>query len=247
MRHSITPVMNWKQRRRHGISMSRRQFVVLQQLEQSKLNGFEFMDLQGVHKNTLNFLQREDYIFASPGIDGTRYKITYRGLKVLRIFEQPTRNFDDMCPTCCERPKHFYNTGRKAGYCKECLGEMSKRAYKRKGYGIRQDRMCSRCRKFPVHVRKNGRAITYCMHCKNVLGRRQKKRMHKRNIRRIAAGELLPCLRPGCNEQRYHTANTVYDWCHKHYREYMNDYHQRKAATRPKKPLGRPKKVVPTS
>jgi hypothetical protein len=121
---------------------------------------------------------------------------------------------------------------------------MSTRRYKLRIYGIRHDRMCSRCHKFPVHVRPSGRAITYCLHCKNVLNRREKRRMHKRNIQRIAAGELLPCAREGCNEQRYHSANTVYDWCHKHYREYMNDYCRRKAADRPKKPLGRPKKAV---
>lgn len=166
-----------------------------------------------------------------------------RGLNALHIFEEPTRRYDDLCPSCCERPKHHYSTGRKAGYCKECLKNSSRRRYKLKLYGIRHDRMCSRCHKFPVHVRPSGRAITYCLHCKNVLGRREKKRMHKRNIRRIANGELLPCRREGCNEQRYHSDNTVYDYCYAHYREYMNDYHQRKAASRPKKPIGRPKKV----
>lgn len=245
--HSIAPVLHWKQRRRSGIVMSHRQMEILQFLDQSKRSGFEFVKLPKIHIKTLNAMIDADWIFASPGHDGIRHKITARGLKALHIFEQPTRRFDDLCPSCCERPKHHYKTGRKAGYCRECMSDLAKRRYKRAGYGIRQDRLCSRCHKFPVHVRASGRAITYCMHCKNVLGRREKKRMHKRNIQRIANGELLPCRRPGCNEQRYHTPNTVYDYCYVHYREYMNDYDRRRAASRPKKPLGRPKKVQASS
>jgi hypothetical protein len=223
--------------------MSRKQMTILQFLAQSKQSGFEFVKLPKINAKTLRVLIEFDWIFASPGFDGIRYKITARGLKVLHIFEQPSRHFDDMCPSCCERPKHRYGTGRKAGYCHECLQDLAKRRYKRVGYGIRQDRMCSRCHKFPVYVRPNGRVITYCLHCKNVLNRREKRRMHKRNLQRIANGELLPCGRDGCNEQRYHTANTVYDLCYVHYREYINDYCRRKAASKPKKPLGRPKKI----
>ena len=243
MRHSIAPVANWKQRHRHGMCMSHKQMTILQFLEQSKRAGFEFAELPKIDPRTLRSMAEQDWIFASPGLDGIRYKITARGLKALHIFEQPTRRFDDMCPSCCEQPKHRYSSGRKAGYCRECLRDLAKRQYKRKGYGIRQDRMCSRCGKFPVYVRPSGRAITYCLHCKNVMNRREKRRAHKRNIARIAAGEHIPCIRAGCNEPRYHSENTVYDYCYAHYREYMNDYYRRKAANRPKKPIGRPKKV----
>jgi hypothetical protein len=218
---------------------------ILQFLEQSKQADYEFVELPKVHPKTLRVMAERDWIFASTGIDGsTRYKITYRGVQALHIFEQHPRRFDNLCPSCCERPKHVYGTGRKAGYCRECLRDLAIRRYKRAGYGIRADRMCSRCRKFPVYVRPSGKVITYCLHCKNVMNRREKKRAHKRNLRRIAAGELIPCIRPGCNEPRYHSQKTVYDYCYAHYREYMNEYCRRKAAARPKKPIGRPKKVT---
>ena len=230
-RHSTAPVENWKQRHRYGMTMSQRQMQILQFLEQSKRQGFEFVTLPKLHPKTLRVMQEQDWIFASPGEDGTRYKITLRGIKALRIFEQPTRRFDDLCPNCCDRPKHRYSTGTKAGYCLDCIHELAARAYKRRGYGIRPDRLCSRCHKFPVYVRPSGKVLTYCLHCKNVMNRREKKRAHRRNLARIANGEHIPCICKGCNEPRYHTQKIVYDYCYAHYREMQNDYNRRKKAS----------------
>jgi hypothetical protein len=234
----------WQLWRRDLPSMTSNMMPVLQFLREAKQQGWAFQLLVDVNKKTRRVLTERDWIFESKGPDGLKYAITERGLNALKVYEPVLKRDDGICPTCNEQPVHYYSTGRKAGYCKECLCDLARRRYKRAGNGIRQDRMCSRCRKFPVHVRPSGRAITYCMHCKNVLGRRQKKRMHRRNIKRIQNGEFLKCGREGCNEPRYHSENTVYDWCHQHYREYINDYMHRKNAGKPAGKIGRPKKVI---
>lgn len=88
--------------------------------------------------------------------------------------------------------------------------------------------MCSRCGKRPVHVRASGRVITYCLHCNNLIKRRAKKRWHKNKLKRIQAGEVLLCTRPGCTHPRHYTSKTVSELCLEHYREWHNDYRQRK-------------------
>lgn len=233
----------WQRGRRGLPQMTSYMMPVLQFLRDAKREGWTFVALDKVHGKTLNTLLERDWVFESVGIDGSvKHSITERGLQALKVYEPKLRRDDGMCPECEGQPVHRYKSGRKAGYCKDCLSKRAKDNYVRRVGQARPDRLCSRCRKFPRYVRPSGRCIPYCLHCKNVLGRRQKRRMHKRNIKRIQNGELLPCLREGCNEQRYHSQNTVYDWCHKHYREYMNDYYKRKNEGKPPKPLGRPKK-----
>ncbi len=172
------------------------------------------MHLPDVHGRTLWSLLNRDWIFKSPGLDGVRYKLTGRGLKALKVYEPTLRRDDGICPACGIRPRNVYPGGREYGYCAEC-----EREHKREG-------LCPRCKERPKHVARTGRVASYCLQCKAERAKDERKRKHQRLLERIAAGEHIKCLK--CDQPRYHTQNTVYDYCYEHYWQYMNEYNDRR-------------------
>ena len=96
--------------------------AVLQRLRDANNDGRKFIHLDDVHGRTLRSMETRDWIFSSPGLDGTRHCITGRGLKALAVYEAPSKKRDDgLCPACGTNPIHYYATGKRAGYCERCL------------------------------------------------------------------------------------------------------------------------------
>src|SRR5690242_4509009 len=118
---------NWQRRLQGYAPMSAKSMAVLQHLLVAKAQEWPFVSLDHVHKRTLNALFEADLIAESIGADGVRYKITARGERTLQAYSRPSRRTDGICPTCGERPKFFYSTGRRAGYCRECEAELTRR------------------------------------------------------------------------------------------------------------------------
>lgn len=185
-----------------------------------------FIHLPGVHGSTIKSLLARDWIFASPGSDGTRYKITGRGLKALMVYEQTLRRSDHICPVCGVRPRHVFPNGREYGYCAECDREHKHKQWKLKGKQLKPDGLCPRCKVRTRHVTRNGTIRAYCNVCKKEMAKEERKRKMQRLLARITAGEHIKCLK--CDQPRYHTQNTVYDYCYEHYWQYMNEYNDRR-------------------
>ena len=201
--------------------------AVLQRLRDANQDGRKFIHLDDVHGRTLNSLERRDWIFSSPGLDGTRYCITGRGLKALDVYEAPSkRHTDGLCPRCRKNPLHQYSSGKTAGYCYQCLKKRSK-TYK--GRRVNPNRLCSRCHKRPVHISSSGRARTYCTSCEKESRKEERARRIARRFEAIAQGNPPLCVLPHCNEPIYYTTNTAYDYCYKHYREEQNRAAARRA------------------
>lgn len=126
-------IIGWRSRRRAGVRMNAVCYIVLEYLLANKRDGIPFAPVD-VHGNTLNTLIEQDWIVASPGIDGqTLYKITSRGEQAFRLFAAPpAKRTDGICPACGERPKARYPGGGKVGYCDECRREYDRRKNARK-------------------------------------------------------------------------------------------------------------------
>lgn len=224
--------IHWKgrQAKRVGLpSMSRVQMQILRFLRDSEDAGFPFADLPGIHGRTINTLVRHDWIFPSKGIDGSVcYKITGRGRKAMEAYETKPYRLDGICRRCNKRPRKVSANGNLQGYCAECKREMERSRYRREGYGLRSDVPCSRCKTRPRHRRASGAVITYCIECSREVRKEGKQRAKVRLLEKLRAGEFVPCIRCG-EAPRYHTPNSVYDYCHKCYREMQNSYLRRKA------------------
>lgn len=217
----------WSNRKRRDLPLCTPPMMkVLLELRAAAEADSPFIHLPGVHSRTLRSLLNRDWIFKSPGSDGTRYKVTGRGLKALKVYEPTLRRTDDICPTCGIRPKKVYPGGSKGGYCDECEREHKRKQLKLKGKQLNPDGLCPRCKERPKHKTRKGGVRSYCNVCKKELAKDERKRKHQRLLERIAAGEHIKCLK--CDEPRYHTQNTVYDYCYKHYRQYMNEYNDRR-------------------
>lgn len=227
----MKPVENWTQRERHGMVMTRREMGILQYLHQAKERDSEcpFADLPGVHKLTIRALMRKGWIFISPGkgLDTPKYYISEQGERALRIFEQPPRRYDGICPSCNERPVHISSSGRRTGYCLECGNELSRRKYHHGvPKGSEDNSVCPRCNKRPRHVLPGGKQITYCEHCNRVMKRRNKRKNKQRKMELARRGELL-CIR--CKAKpRHYTDKSVYDYCEDCWHQYMREYNDRR-------------------
>jgi len=223
--------------------MTSNMMTVLEFLQQAQAEGWEFVSVDSVPPQTLKSLVNRDWIFASAGADGTRYKITDRGRRAFKAYSQtPPHRFDDICPTCQIRPKHVRKSGMKEAYCLECANETKRKAYALKRPNVKEGRMCSRCGKRPVHTHSGGRAITYCLHCKNVRNRRRKRQDRKKDVALAQQGVVKLCARPGCTRPRHVSPSSVLDWCREHYREWYNEYRHKKKAGRTPGKIGRPRK-----
>lgn len=221
----MKPATYWARERR-GIAMSSRMFDALQILRAAKESEFPFIDLPGVYKSTIRALVERDWIFPSPGLDGIRYKITARGEKAMRIFEEPLRsNPNKICPDCGIRPKHVSSTGRLAAYCLECDRVLSRRKWQHKTPRFKSN-TCPRCQRRPRHQYPGGRIATYCKRCTRTTKRQNKRKNKQRKIEQAKRGELM-CIE--CkNSPRHYTENSVYDYCWSCWQAYMTRYNDKR-------------------
>lgn len=207
--------------------MTAKMETVLIALRDAANTGTPFIHLTDAHQHTLRALVRRDWIFPSAGKDGTRYKITGRGLKALKAYEQPPYRQDGICPTCGVRPRKVYPGGRHYGYCHECELESKRRMWKMKGKQIDRNAPCSDCGIRPRHVYPSGAVIIYCYECRNERRKEERRLKHARLLQRIRDGEVILCIR--CHAApRYHNSKHVYDYCYDCYRAYMRDYNDRR-------------------
>lgn len=219
----------WWQRKRHGLWMTSMMFEVLAYLHTANQQEWPFVLLPKVHKRTINSLTQRDWVFASPGHDGVRYKITERGERALRLFSRPAKRQDGICPTCGIRPKHRYSSGVVHGYCKECEAEYKKAMYHLGRQRIDPDRLCSCCHQRPLHRMSGGKLSTYCTECRQAKRAEERRIRIERELARVRAGELLLCRM--CHERpRAYTENYVRDYCPECQRIYMADYNDRRRA-----------------
>lgn len=219
------------QRTRRGVTMTSYQFRVLRLLRDAKAAEFPFIDLVGVDKRTIRNLHDQDWIFVSPGLDGTRYTITERGERALRVHEEPLRrNPNSICPTCKERPRHVTKSGRISAYCLECARDLSRRKWEHRAPRFKSD-TCPRCKKRPRHEYPGGGIATYCTHCVRVMKRRNKRKNKQRKLDAARRGELM-CIT--CKvKPRHHTDVSVYDYCMDCLRAYQTQYNDQRRPNSP--------------
>lgn len=189
-----------------------------------------FIHLESVNKRTITALLDRDWVFASPGTDGTRYKITGRGLKALQVYEPVERRHDGICPDCNERPKHVTKSGRQEGYCIECLRKSSQRKY-HLDIDKNPNSLCARCKKRPRHRQPGGKVITYCQHCDRVLKRAAKRKKKRDQKKQLQAGGFIKCRMAGCDACVHYTDKSVYDLCETHWHAYLTAYNDKRRPT----------------
>lgn len=186
-----------------------------------------FTHLPGANKHTIKALLERDWIFASPGADGTRYKITGRGLRALQIYEPVERRHDGICPDCNERPKHVTRSGKQEGYCIICLRKSGQREY-RLGIDKNPNSPCSRCKKRPRHRQPGGKVLTYCQHCDRILKRAAKRKKRRDQLMLLKAGGFIKCRKTECETCVHFTDKSVYDLCATHWHEYLDAYNDKR-------------------
>lgn len=214
-----------------GMSITPPMLEALKLLRDAKRIVWPFIPLEGFHKLTIDALVRRDWIYASRGLDGTRYKITDAGERALRIFEKPSRrNPDKVCPTCGVRPKHVTRTGKMHGYCIECDRDLGRR--KRLHNAPRfKSLICPRCQKHKRYKYPGGKFATYCKRCNRLMKRRNKKANKQRKIEQARRGELI-CIRCKTNPRHY-TEKSVYDYCRGCLKVYMAEYNDKRRPDSP--------------
>lgn len=219
---------SWTMRQRRDLPMMTPPMMKLLLILREAHNADSpFIHLDGVHKRTMTALLDRDWIFASPGVDGTRYKITGRGLKALQVYEPVERRRDDICPDCNERPKHVTKSGRKEGYCIECLRKSDRRKY-HLGIDKNPNTLCPRCKKRPRHRQPGGKVITYCEHCDRVRKRAAKRKKQREQKKLLRAGGFIKCRIAGCDACVHFTEKSVYDQCEMHWRAFMTAYNDKR-------------------
>lgn len=167
-----------------------------------------------VDNRTLDALIERDWIFASPGIDDTQYKITLRGEDALRVYLPRRNRGDHICPRCNKTPRHIRSSGKRDAYCKSCgsaLAAEKRAAGKKNG---RLDRPCSRCQKRPRYQWPGGKYSTYCKHCARVTRRQNNRKQQRHLFKQVAAGliPIPPCM--DCKESpRVLHPNCISKYC----------------------------------
>lgn len=176
---------------------------VLRYLRDTKAAGQPFMPLgwPEVDNRTLTALIERDWIFASPGDDGTRYCITARGAEALEVYWPRRNRGDKVCPRCNTNPRNVRSTGKRDSYCKSCgsaIAAEKRAAGKNNG---RVDRPCSRCNKRPRHQWPGGKYSTYCKHCDAVTRRHNNRKQQRRLFKQVQAGEVPVPLCMSCKKE----------------------------------------------
>lgn len=138
---------------------------------------FIALDVPGtVDRRTISAMIRRDWIIASRGLDGVRYKITGRGAKALKVYSRRLRRLDGICPECGERPKRVRASGVLDSYCLECGRAINNRKRRRIARSLRPGRVCSCCKKRPPHRYPGGLYSSYCCDCESRLARERRLR-----------------------------------------------------------------------
>jgi hypothetical protein len=217
---SITPT---SQSRKRGTlpPMTGRMLFVLKRLTDAR-SPETAVPLRDVHGRTRNTLLERDWITESPRHDEPHYYLTGRGAKALNVYSDEGNRWDGICPTCCDRPRGVFDTGKRMPYCEACNREHGRKQYAMKGWQLKAETPCSRCHKRPRKVFPSGKRIAYCDHCRTVLRRKERRRKHKRKLALIAAGKPPLCLK--CDQPVHHSKAVVYDYCRYHYYEYQRAY-----------------------
>ncbi len=225
------PEVRWpgrQRQRQYQPPMSEQQINILIRLHNAASAGAPFVDLSSVHKRTRNTLERADLIFPSKGRDGIRHRITSRGEKVMHAYLRPVKRSDGICPRCGVNPRRTRSTGEAAPYCADCERKIGRRKHELGIQHIRPGRPCSSCREKPVRQFPCGRYSTYCEDCGRERKRAEKLRRMQQLRDRVDAGEFVKCQKKGCSNPVYRAANSVYEVCHAHYRDYMTRYNDRR-------------------
>ncbi len=205
-------------------------FDALRRLSEAHDRGNIYYPLDGVHIRTIRAMIARDWIIAGEGgrYEGC-YHMTRRGALAFRMYRTPleSRRYDGICPICGVRPKAYTRNGNCYGYCRECDREKRRRQRELFGQQKNPNRICPRCGERKVHVTASGNVRSLCQPCRRKDQKVARKRQTRRKLERIAQGEVLLCIR--CKAApRYHTVNTVSDYCHSCLRAYMNDYNYRR-------------------
>lgn len=213
--------MTWKQRHIKGWPLITRHMMdVLERLADGR-----WSDCADVHAATLAALEKRDWIMAFD--NGTcRYRITGRGVKAMRFFQQPVKQYrdDGLCPDCGERERHTWPNGKTSGYCLPCHNKRGRK----KGRQLNPDNPCSRCGKRKRHIQQpSGKAIAYCKQCERIVRRGERRRKHRRKLAAIRRGEVITCCK--CDQPVLYSDKVVYDYCYDHYREYQRRWRLRAA------------------
>lgn len=231
MRPDTVSGQTWTMRRRRDLPIITPPMMkVLLRLREAHEADSPFVHLPGVNKHTISALLERDWIFASPGVDGTRYKITTRGLRDLKVYEPVERRSDGICPDCNERPKHVTRSGRVEGYCIECLRKTGQRKY-RLGIDKNPKALCSRCKKRSRHRQPGGKVLTYCQHCDRVLKRAAKRKQRRARLKLLKTGGFIKCRMAGCDTCVHFTEKSVYDLCETHWHAYLIAYNDKRRPT----------------
>jgi len=238
------PLVHWKQRKRRDLPLiTPRMFAVLVALKAAKDADYPFIHLDGVDGRTIRALcdssneHSRGWAFESQGLDGVRYTITGAGERALKVYAPRLKRGDGICPRCGERPRRIRKRGAKAGtpaaYCVACESRMAKRKLELGIQHRRPGQLCPRCHKRTRYVSPSGRIGSYCPHCKKILHNRAHRKERRLLLKRIQAGEHIPCRRAGCDEPRRVSGKTVQDYCYRHFRAYMNAYNDRRRPDSP--------------
>ncbi len=167
-----------------------------------------------VDNRTLAALIERDWIFASPGEDGTRYCITARGADALEVYLPRRNRGDKICPRCKTTPRHIRSSGQQDSYCKSCGSEI---AAEKRAKGLkngRVDRPCSRCHKRPRYRYPGGKYSTYCEHCARVSRRQNNRKQQRRLFKDVIAGSVPVPLCMNCKQSpRVVHPNCISKYC----------------------------------
>ena len=202
----------------HG-HISEQQILVLEYMvARDDEHGGAWCDLQQFHITTIQSLLRHDRIQLSKRPDnGVDYKITLRGRKALKVWQEYTPKEyrrDGLCPQCGINPK-----GPNSNYCGDCM-----RGYKRVRKGshyLHIGKKCRVCGKRPIVVNH------YCSECNY-----QRQLEYRRNmVAEIKQGKREVPICPRCQKSpRFVSPVTgIRSYCRECDRETKREnYHRRR-------------------
>jgi hypothetical protein len=174
---------------------------------------FVYLPIPEFDRRTITALIERDWMFASPGVDGVRYKITGRGLKALKVYEPARQHRDGLCPRCEVRPRHVRRSGTKDAYCLICQRKIGKRKRQFKLYQGDPDRLCPRCQKRRRHQYPGGTFSAYCTHCSTVVRRKNARKNRRKLFKAVQQGAPIPMCKLCKKEPRRVYPNCISEVC----------------------------------
>lgn len=131
------------------------------------------LSLQG-GKSVRSLINRDWIIESTKAFPETRYQITWRGIKALKILSASGKKHhaDDMCSSCRKRPRHQYPS-RLHTYCLECIREKKRKTVRFKGHMHDPNKLCSRCHERKRRVAASGEVYVYCETCQRAIWRQR--------------------------------------------------------------------------